>query len=259
MTEKKPYGTVLIKADQIVEFLYNSDKPQTLASIAQNTGLTRSTSLKILETLEQIGYVLKNRKTRTYSIGFKLIKYSSKEMHQLDLEAHVSTYLEELHEQFDETVHLGVFQNDHIVTVHKFQSSRPVVCVSSSVGDTKDLYSSGMGKAVLADLDEKRLNNYVSNHEFIPKTDKTISGTDELLQEIAGVRERGYSVDDEENEEGVYCLGASITHTTPEGQRIPLGAFSISIPIFRADKETVANLAQAVLKTQKKINASFAQ
>lgn len=258
MTEKKPYGTVLIKADQIIEFLYGSGEPQTLASIAQNTGLTRPTALKILDTLEQIGYVLKNKKTRTYSIGFKLIKYSTKEMHELDLEAHVTDYLGELHDQFDETVHLGVFQNDRIVTVHKFQSSRPVVCVSSSVGDTKDLYSSGMGKAVLAELDKKRLSSYIAGHEFVPKTERTIAGPEELLAELEEVRSRGYSIDNEENEEGVYCLGASIVHTSSEGQHIPLGAFSISIPVFRANEETVGRLAKAVLDAKKKINASFA-
>lgn len=256
-TEKKLYGTVLIKADLILEYLYESQNPQALAAISDNTGLTKSTTLKILDTLEHIGYVIKNKKTKTYSIGFKLIKYSSKEMDQMDLEAHVHDQLERLHERFDETVHLGIYQNDKIVTVNKFQSSKPVVCISSAVGETKDLYSSGMGKAVLAELDDKKLLNYINNHDFIAKTDKTIAGTQRLLSELGEIREQGYSIDDEENEEGVYCIGAAITNHTVTGQKMILGAFSISIPIFRATDEVVAELAEAVLETKAQLNTSF--
>lgn len=257
MTDKKLYGTVLIKADLILEYLYEASGPQSLAAIAENTELTKSTTLKILDTLEHIGYVVKNKQTRTYSIGFKLIKYSSKEMQQLDLEAHVYDQLEALHERFDETVHLGVYQNNHIVTVNKFQSSRPVVCISSAVGETKDLYSSGMGKAVLAELDDKKLLNYINNNDFIAKTDKTIAGTQLLLTELEEIRKHGFSIDNEENEEGVYCIGAAITNRTMSGQKMILGAFSISIPIFRATDEVVKELASAVLETKEKLNASF--
>lgn len=257
MEVKKPYGTVLIKADVILEYLYRTEGPQSLTAIAENTGLTKSTVLKILNTLEHIGYVIKNKKNRTYSIGFKLMKYSSKEMNQMDLEAHLHDILEELHEKFDETVHLGVFKNNHIVTVNKFQSSRPVVCVSSAVGETKDLYSSGMGKAVLAELDDKKLLNYINSNEFVPKTDKTIAGTQRLLAELEEIRTRGYSVDNEENEEGVYCIGAAITSRTAGGQKTVVGAFSISIPVFRANDELLKELITAVLETKEKANVSF--
>lgn len=257
VTEKKLYGTVLLKADLILEYLFEAEEPQALANISENTGLTKSTTSKILDTLEHIGYVIKNKNNRTYSIGFKLIKYSSVEVSRMDLESHIYDQLEELHTQFDETVHLGVYQNEKIVTVNKFQSSRPVVCISSEIGETKDLYSSGMGKAVLAELDDKKLLNYINNHDFVAKTDKTIANTQILLTELEEVRQLGYSVDNEENEEGVYCIGASITNITGSGQKIILGAFSISIPIFRATEEKLKELSNAVLKLKSEINASF--
>ncbi len=257
MTEKKLYGTVLVKADLILEYLYETSAPQSLAAISENTGLTKSTTSKILDTLEHIGYVIKNNQTKTYTIGFKLIKYSSKEMNQMDLEAHVFSHLQRLHEQFDETVHLGIYQNDQIVTVNKFQSSKPVVCISSEVGETKDLYSSGMGKAVLAELDDKTLLSYINNHDFIAKTAKTIAGTQRLLAELEEIREQGYSIDNEENEEGVYCIGASITNESANKQKVILGAFSISIPIFRATDDVVVELAETVIAIKKQIVSSF--
>ena len=89
------------------------------------------------------------------------------------------------------------------------------------------------------------------------KTDKTIANTQILLTELEEVRQLGYSVDNEENEEGVYCIGASITNITGSGQKIILGAFSISIPIFRATEEKLKELSNAVLKLKSEINASF--
>ncbi|MGR5961999.1 helix-turn-helix domain-containing protein [Bacillus paranthracis] len=57
--EKQPYGTVLIKIAKILDFLSESKKPQPLNVIAQETGMTSSTTLKILETLVIIGYAKK--------------------------------------------------------------------------------------------------------------------------------------------------------------------------------------------------------
>lgn len=257
MTGKKLYGTVLIKVDLLIEALYGADHPLTLAELADMTELTRSTALKILETLEHIGYVIKNQQTKKYSIGFKLMKYGSRELNADDLQSLVKDPLERLHKHFNETVHIGIFKNDRIVTIDKYESAKPVICISSAVGETKDLYSSGMGKAVLAELDNKKLLNYLNNHEFVAKTTNTIRETQRLLTEIDEIRLKGYSIDNEENEEGVYCVGASITHEVPDGGKHIIGAFSLSLPIFRATDDFLEEIYEAILATKAEINAEF--
>lgn len=253
MAEKKYYGTVLLKADVILDYLYTASTPQVLSKIAEKTGLTKSTLSKILETLEFIGYVSRNNENKTYTLGSKFIKYSSKQLESYQFDHSVLAKIDELYEKFDETVHLGVFQNDKIVTTKKLQSSKSVVCISSEIGESKDLYSSAMGKAVLAEMDDKQLFKYINDHDFIPKTDKTIASTQKLLSELVTIRSNGYSIDNEENEEGVYCIGVTISKEQTNNSKDIIGAFSVSIPIYRATTETVDEIVDHLLSVKQSI------
>ncbi len=83
MMTQKPYGTVLLKAATILDYLAEApSKP--LQEISEATKLTPSTALKILETLQMIGYV-KRDKEKNYRLGSKLIKYANQNIQELDL------------------------------------------------------------------------------------------------------------------------------------------------------------------------------
>ena len=75
MSQPKPYGTVLIKAAKILDYLADSTGNVTLKEIASASELTTSTTLKILDTLILIGYVSKDEKNKTYFLGSALVKY----------------------------------------------------------------------------------------------------------------------------------------------------------------------------------------
>ena len=74
--EKQLYGTVLLKADRILAYLADCQEPQALYTIAKETELTNSTALKILETLNYIGYVQKDTELKKFSLGPTIIKYA---------------------------------------------------------------------------------------------------------------------------------------------------------------------------------------
>src|SRR5437868_4052423 len=106
--DKQPYGTVLLKADLILDFLASSDKEQSLNQIAKATNLTNSTALKILDTLNLIGYVQKDHETKKFSLGTSLLKFANKAMNQLNIKKIAQPHLEELQRVTAETVHLGI-------------------------------------------------------------------------------------------------------------------------------------------------------
>ncbi|MGO4936098.1 IclR family transcriptional regulator [Fundicoccus sp. Sow4_H7] len=257
MAEKKLYGTVLIKADQILDFLYDTPTPQSLSRISENTGITKSTISKILETLEHIGYVSRNNQNKTYSIGQKIIKYSSKKQELYQFDDSVLRKIDDLYEAFDETVHLGVYQADQIVTTKKIQSSKSVICISSDVGDKKELYSSAMGKAVLAELDDESLFNYINEKNFVAKTDKTIAEAQKLLSEVETIRSQGFSIDDEENEEGVFCVGTSLVRERKNQPKEILGAFSMSLPVYRATEDKVEEIVASLMSVKQSIQKTL--
>ncbi|MFP3126104.1 IclR family transcriptional regulator [Ectobacillus funiculus] len=240
--KKQPYGTVLIKASLILDFLSNCDEPQPLITIAKETGLTTSTTLKILDTLLLIGYVQKNLDFKRFSLGSSIIKYANKAISNLDIKQITQPHLKELQKVTGETVHLGIRDKDNIVYVTKIESKNPV-CLYSKVGNTVPMYCSAMGKTVLADMSDEEVRNYLNRNPLIKFTNNTITTEHDFMEKIESVRELGYVYDDSEHEEGVFCIGASITLNGKN-----YGAISVSMPKYRLTEDFHKQLIEAIQK-----------
>ncbi|VBB09868.1 transcription regulator iclr n-terminal [Lucifera butyrica] len=246
MDEKKqPYGTVLIKASLILDFLANCNEPQPLNAIARETGLTNSTALKILETLLQIGYVKKDR-DKKFSIGTSLIHYSHKAINDLEIKDIAQPYLEELQQISGETVHLGIQDKDNVIYITKIESTK-AVCTYSTIGKNLPMYCSSMGKSILAARSDEYLAGYLQRNPLHPFTRNTITREQDFRREIAKVREQGYAIDNCEHEEEVICIGTALT----KGGKIH-GAISIGIPEYRATAPVRQEIIAAVLQCKQK-------
>ncbi|GHI00087.1 IclR family transcriptional regulator [Neobacillus kokaensis] len=246
--EKQPYGTVLIKASSILDFLAAKKGPQALNTIAQETGLTSSTALKILDTLLLIGYVKKHHETKKFELGSGLIKYANQYLANLDISKISYPYLKEMQIQLDETVHLGILEGDEILTVNKLESQKSIVCLNSRIGLTKPLYCSAMGKAVLAELPENQVIDYLNRVELKAITENTITNPEVLLKQLQDIKRNGYAIDDNEAEKDVYCLGVSLYLNEQT-----YGAFSVSVPSYRITPLVEADMVKHLLKTKEYI------
>ncbi|WP_077620823.1 IclR family transcriptional regulator [Bacillus sinesaloumensis] len=252
MTDKKqPYGTVLIKADTILKFLSTTDKSQTLQQIAKETELTSSTALKILDTLQLIGYVQKDEETKKFRLGKSIIKYANKALNQTDIKDIAKPYLEKLRKQTTETVHLGILDQASIVYITKLESFNPI-SLYSRVGKAIPLYCSAMGKAILADQNDQQIESYLNSITLEKKTENTLTTKEDFMIEINNIRERGYSFDNEEHEADIFCVGASIT---VDGKNH--GAFSVSVPKYRITEDFIKQIIENVLTCKKEIESEL--
>lgn len=250
MEKQKPYGTVLIKASYILDYLAEAPD-SSLQEIAKGTQMTASTTLKILDTLTMIGYVNKNTE-KNYRLGAKLVRYANEHIEQLDLAEATLPMLEKLQETIDETIHLGILDNDEILYVNKLEPKHQTIRMSSKVGITRPLYSSAMGKAVLAEYDKEKYQNYLETHPLVPYTEYTITNPLRLEKEIETVRSQKLAFDDEEIEKDIFCIGASIV----KNDQI-IGAFSVSMPKYRLDNETREAIMRAIRETKKQIEGNL--
>lgn len=241
--ENKPYGTVLIRAAKILDFLAESPE-SSLQQIAAATEMTPSTTLKILDTLSLIGYVKKNE-NKMYQLGSKLIRYANKNIDQLDLVEITLPYLEKLQATIDETIHLGVLSDNEILYVNKLEPKNQTIRMSSKVGITRPLYSSAMGKAVLADFSDEAVQEYLTAHQLVPFTENTITNPLKLAAELREAKASHVAFDDEEMEKDIFCIGASIN----DGNAI-MGAFSVSMPKYRLNEPEKQLIVQAVADTK---------
>lgn len=246
MENKKPYGTVLIKASKILDYLAEN-QDVSLQTIAKGVGMTSSTVLKILDTLLMIGYVNKNSE-KNYRLGAKLIRYANKNIEQIDLVELTLPFLEQLQQKIDETIHLGVLDNNEILYVNKLDPKHQTIRMSSKIGITRPLYNSAMGKAVLAEFSEEQYTDYLEKHPLIPYIEYTITNALRLKKEIQTVKETHIAFDDEEIERDIFCIGASIV----KNEQI-IGAFSVSMPKYRLTDETKEQIISALKQTKSEI------
>lgn len=246
-TTKQPYGTVLIKADTILSYLSSCDKPQPLNLIAKETELTNSTALKILDTLLLIGYVHKDPETKKFSLGTKLIKYANRSLNRLDIKQIAQPYLVELQQKTTETVHLGILDESSIVYVSKIESKNPI-CLYSRLGKHVPLYCSAMGKAILAEHPDSEVEKYLRDTPLARRTANTIISKEKFLQEISRIRTLGYAFDNSENEEGVFCVGTTLTTNNKN-----YGAISVSVPQYRVTEDFLQNIIQSLQECRRQI------
>lgn len=249
---QKPYGTVLLKAAKILDYL--AEEPEkSLQEIARNTQLTNSTALKILETLLMIGYV-QRKKDKTYKLGSTLIRYANQTIDELDLVELSLPYLEELQKKVDETIHLGVLSGNEILYVNKLEPQYQTIRMSSKIGVTRPLYSSAMGKAVLAEFSEEDYARYLQQTTLTAFTPQTITTSDCLEEELTSIRQDKLAFDDEEMEQEVFCIGAAIQKGDDT-----FGAFSVSLPKYRLSEDLKIALIPQIKETKAQIEAALAK
>ncbi len=243
---KKPYGAVLIKAVQILDLLSQRTDPQSMTEISRYTEITMSTTNKILDTLELVGFVSRNSRTRAYSLGPRLIQLANASFIQFDIARETYPTLKRLFESVKTTVNLGMHQDHQVLFVNKFSDRASSVETVSRIGFTQPLYCSAMGKAILAEMTTEAFDVYIEETELMPNTDHTITNKETLKKEIEAIRQKGYAVDDREAEANIYCVGT--TFSVPGDPNVY--AFSISSPYSKLDEEKIEDLVAELLKTK---------
>ncbi|WP_334331918.1 MULTISPECIES: IclR family transcriptional regulator [unclassified Companilactobacillus] len=251
MAEKKAYGTVLIKAKSILDYMMSQDTGLTLKEISEGIQAPKSTTLKILTTMGEQNIIWRNDDTKQYFFGTELIGYGQRALADFDISRIALPFLKKLRDETEETVHLGIEQNNKVVYLQKLESPQSIN-LKSRIGGKLNLYSSAMGKAILASKTPEELDEYFSKETLKPVTDYTIISISELNKQIAAVQERGYSIDDKENQPEVVCIGAVI-----EKNNKVYGAFSVSTPDYRLGDHRRDQIIQYVLETKKEIEQAL--
>lgn len=249
--EKNPIQ-VADRLFQTIEVLAESG-PTGLMDLAGRLELNKSTVHRILNSLIYMGYVKQNAETSKYSLTFKIWDLANQLLTQNDILDSARPHLKELVAKCGETVHLVQIDGLKAVYIDKVESQMNSVRMVSKVGKSIPLYCSGVGKALLAQMDPTDTKAIWDSSDIVAFTPHTITSFKELQESLEQVRKQGYALDDEENELGVRCIAACIKDYKGK----PKYAFSISAPTGRMSDERIAELAKDVLDTRKKLEAEW--
>ncbi len=247
MEEKNPIQV----ADRLfgaLEFLVENGNAG-LMEVSENLGLNKSTTHRVLNSLIYMGYARQNEISGRYEPSLKIVDMAGKIMSSVDIVYMVRPFLRRLMERAEETVHFVERDGVDAVYIDKVESLRNGIQMVSRIGSRIPLYCSGVGKAMAAYMDEQELLDLWEHSGVKPLTPYTITDFDTFLREMERIRERGYALDNEENESGVRCIAVSLREYT--GRR--RYAFSISAPVSRMDNERIRRLAEYLLETKEQI------
>jgi IclR family acetate operon transcriptional repressor len=198
-------GGSIDKALTVLEALAEHHR---VTDIAAGTGLPKSTVHRILQSLVGWGFA-RTDGTGGYVPGPRILTLAGKVMSRFDPAQHADSALQGLRDRTGFTVHFAIRSGDEAVYVQKLEGLRPYQ-MASRVGMSMRLHSTSIGKAILAQLRDDEVTAITSRTGLERRTPQTITDGAALLRHLAEVRRRGYSVDDEENETGIRCVGAPV-------------------------------------------------
>lgn len=238
------------KALRILELLEEGDL--RLIDLAARLDEHKSNVQRLLATLQAHGFVRQDEQTRRYSLGLRMLQLASATLARMDLRDAAREMMQYLGDLTNETVHLGVYDEPHIVYIDKMESTYPIR-MYSRVGARAECYCTGLGKAILAALDGHALGKYLEAVSFTKFTPRTVTSAEELHEELAKIRFQGYAVDEQEHEEGVRCVAAPIFGF----DGLVVGAISVTVPAFRKSEKDLLELAPNMLEAARRISMNL--
>jgi len=219
-----------------------------LKEITQNTGIAKSTAFRILNTLTQIGYVIRDV-NRDYRISTVLGRLVNEESLNEELRRLALPLMLELRNQFGETVNLGMQQFDK-VTYIEVVPSEFALRLQESRGTSIPMHASALGKAILAFSPKDVVERRVRHHQLEILTPNTITQPEDFLAEIRRVRTAGFAFDRGEGSLLAVCIAAPILDT--EGNAV--AAVSISGPASRFNPKRDSVVITSLLKASAELS-----
>jgi DNA-binding IclR family transcriptional regulator len=242
------YVKSVLKAFSILEEL-DSAGELSIGELSSRLSMDKATVHRLVNTLKYAGYVNQNKDTKRYSNSFKLLAMGNRVTEKTGIKRIARPYLEELAKLTGETVNLGIKAGDRIVYIDKIES-KSTIKVGLDIGTSIPMHCTGLGKAYLSFMPEEEVEELINNTIFERFTEHSIVDKDTLRTSLLEIRERGYSIDDEEYVIGLICFGAPIF----DYHGNPIAAVSVSCPKYRVESKHQKIYADYILGTASKIS-----
>ncbi len=241
-------------------------QPVGVSALARASGIPKSSVQRCLATLRQAGWLTGAPTDRTlWVLTTKLRNLSLCGAVDLGLRDAAHSIMQQLQEETGETVHLSIYDGaqgsdpseadhparDELVIIDRLDSTQPVR-TWVSLGTRVPLHASGSGRAVLAQLPEVDLERCLSGplERFSPQT---LASRDAVIDDLHGIRTRGYATVDGGWRPGVGAVAAALLD--PRGH--PVGALAISVPAQRYDDAREQRLGPLVADAAHQVTRIF--
>ena len=235
------------RAFGLLETLADAGGALGLSQLAQASGLPLPTIHRLLRTLVDLGY-LRQETSRQYVLGPRLIRLGEASSHMLSVWAR--PYLSRLVDELGESANLAMLDGDEIVYVAQAQS-RQSMRMFTEVGRRVLPHCTAVGKAIMADMRPEQVREILQRTGMPRHTDTTVVDPDEFAAQLTTAAERGYAMDEGEQEAGVRCVAVAVPDVPG---RL---ALSVSGPTGRMTEELVQRAVPLLVEAGRGLSADL--
>jgi IclR family pca regulon transcriptional regulator len=223
----------------------------SLSEVARATGLTRAAARRFLLTLVKLGYVRSDG--RVFSLRPRVLELGYAYLSGLALPEVAEPHLETLSAKLHESSSISVLDGHQIVYVARVATKR-IMTVAISVGTRFPAYAASMGRVLLAGLSDTELDKYLAEATFEAFTEQTVIDPAQLREIVHEVGRQGYSIVDQELEEGLRAIATPIR----DSSGAVTAAINVSAHASRHSPDAMLNqLLPALLETAAQIEADL--
>jgi IclR family acetate operon transcriptional repressor len=224
----------------------------TLTDLSQRAGLAPSTAHRILASLEAHQFVFHDEERGLWLIGVGAFEVGSAFLRNRRLAGIGRLVMHELMEDTGETVNLGIEDGGEVVFISQVESHSALRAFFRA-GSRAPIHASGVGKTLLAEMQEARVKEILYKRGLAKFTERTLVAPADLFRELEEVARRGWAVDDEERNLGMRCVAAPVYNEYGEA----IAGISVSGPTVRITPARVSELGPMVRRAAEEITASI--
>ncbi|WP_170772054.1 HTH-type transcriptional regulator BhcR [Ruegeria lacuscaerulensis] len=232
----------LDRAMEVFEYLSEA-QGKALTTLSDEMKQSPATVYRILVTLEGRGLVEFDRDEQVWHIGPRAFVIGSRFLRRTSLVDRARPVMRKLMEATGETANLGVEREGAVLFLSQVETHASIRAFFPP-GTLSPMHASGIGKALLAYMDEDRLDRLLAAAELQAFTDRSITQPDALKEDLVAIRSQGYAIDNEEKNTGMRCIAAPVFDINREA----VAGISVSGPTSRVSEAEIERLSRPVIE-----------
>jgi len=241
------------RAIDIVSLISHSSMPLGITEIYKALKLNKATVFGLVKTMVDRGLLEQDSETRKYRLGPTMSEWGTARNWSMRIYQAAVYPLRRLSENIQRSARLYHWDRGTVMLILNVYHASDRWPFGDVLRPRFPAYSTGAGKAILAWLPEEELKEYLKQTELRALTQNTITDPKELEADLRSCRERGYSIDNEENLKGVKCLSAPIFDQTARC----VGAVSVNTDLSVLDDNKQKEVIREVTFTAEEISRSM--